>query len=154
MGADLNRVDVLKSVRLPDGKRYTVSLQRDLKAIAQQVRQRGYALIIIIDPIDAYLGKGKDSFKYADMRSVLDSLAEFAERNRVTLLAIQHLTKGQRDKAIYRGQSSIAFLATARSVLFLGTDPEDVQMIVEFRAVPPQHLCYLSSVIDHLLVLS
>ena len=31
---------------------------------------------------------------------------------------------------------------------------EDVQMIVEFRAVPPQHLCYLSSVIDHLLVLS
>ncbi len=31
---------------------------------------------------------------------------------------------------------------------------EDVQMIVEFRAAPPQHLCYLSSVIDHLLVLS
>jgi hypothetical protein len=123
LGANLNRVDVLRSVKV-NGKRHPVSLQSDLDVIGHQVSKRGYALIII-DPIDAYLGKGKDSFKYADMRSVLDPLAEFAERNRVTMLAIQHLTKGQRDKAIYRGQSSIAFLATARSVLFLGTDPND-----------------------------
>jgi len=123
--ANLNRVDVLRSVKSADGKRHAVSLQTDLEAIGHQVSKRGYAALIIIDPIDAYLGKGKDSFKYADMRSVLDPLAEFAERNRVTIVAIQHLTKGQRDKAIYRGQSSIAFLATARSVLFLGTDPND-----------------------------
>jgi hypothetical protein len=124
LGANLNRVDVLKSVKSADGKRHAVSLQTDLDLIGHQVSKRGYALIIV-DPIDAYLGSGKDSFKNPDMRAVLDPLAEFAERKRVTLLAIQHLTKSQRDRAIYRGQGSIAFLAAARSVLFVGTDPND-----------------------------
>ena len=121
--ADLNRVDVLRSVK-DRGKRRSVSLQTDLDLIELQLRERRYKLLII-DPIDAYLGSGKDSFKYADMRAVLDPLADFAQRNRITLLAIQHLTKQTRDKAIYKGQGNVAFLATARSVLFVGTDPND-----------------------------
>ncbi len=50
-------------------------------------------------------------------------------------------------------QPTMLFLSRLESIS-AGLAQEDVQMIVEFRAAPPQHLCYLSSVIDHLLVLS
>src|SRR5258708_18342640 len=45
-----------------------------------------------------------------------------AERYGVAVLAVRHLTKGSRDKAIYRGQGSIGYTAAARIVLLAGQE--------------------------------
>ena len=52
-------------------------------------------------------------------------LAAIANHNRCAILAVRHLTKGGRDKSIYRGVGSIDLTAACRSVLLVGADPND-----------------------------
>ena len=43
----------------------------------------------------------------------------------MTVIVIRHLTKGNRDRAIYRGQSTIGYNAAARVVMLVGRNPEN-----------------------------
>jgi len=124
MGADLRKIHCLTAVATSDGKTKHFSLADDLPALEGYLQSCPISLVII-DPINAYLGASIDTNKDAALRSVLTPVAELAERFRVAVLVIRHLTKGNRDKAIYRGQGSIAYVAAARSVLLAGKNPAD-----------------------------
>jgi hypothetical protein len=52
-------------------------------------------------------------------------LALMAGKYHCAIVAVRHLTKGGKDKAIYRGIGSIDFTAACRSVLLVGSDPDD-----------------------------
>ncbi len=123
MGADLTRVRVLTAVRGVDGREHFPSLVDDLPSVDELLGGGGFELVIV-DPINAYLG-GVDGFKDIDVRSALGPLGAMAERHNVSLVVIRHLTKGARDRAIYRGAGSIAYSAAARSVLLVGANPRD-----------------------------
>src|SRR5262249_31793181 len=91
--ADLKRVTILKMVREADTERM-FSLITDLAALRQKVIEIGGVLMVIIDPVTAYLGIGKvDSFRATDVRAVLGLLKEFAETLRVSVLGIMHFNK-------------------------------------------------------------
>ena len=124
LGADLTKLFCLTAIVTSDGKTKHFSLAEDLEALEDYLRTCPISLIII-DPINAYLGASIDTNRDAALRSVLTPLAELAERFVVAVLVIRHLTKGTREKAIYRGQGSIAYVAAARSVLLLGKNPQD-----------------------------
>lgn len=129
MVADLHRVAVLTAVRGEKGQEHHMSLLDDLPALELALQRGGYALVII-DPLNAYLGYSLDTHRDAALRSVLTPLAALAERRRVAVLAIRHLTKSQRDRAIYRGQGSIAYTAAARVVHLVGQHPQHAQQRV------------------------
>jgi putative DNA primase/helicase len=57
--------------------------------------------------------------------SVLSPLSQLAQRWDVAILGLCHLTKGMAVRSLYRVQGSIAFVACARSVMAIGTDPEE-----------------------------
>lgn len=80
--------------------------------------------LAIIDPIVAYMGSA-DLHKANETRAVMTSLARLAEKHQTTFLVVRHLTKGGRDKSIYRGLGSIDITAAARSALMIGPHPED-----------------------------
>jgi hypothetical protein len=80
--------------------------------------------LLIIDPVMAYLSLDIDIHKANHVRHVLARLAYLAEKYRVTMLAIRHLTKSPASKGLYRGIGSIDFTAAARSVLLAGEDGE------------------------------
>lgn len=124
MGADLGRVKALVAVRDPKGKTSHFSLVDDLEHLEGALQGGGYGLVII-DPLNAYLGTTLDTHRDAALRSVLTPLAALAERYRVAVIAVRHLTKTPRDRAIYRGQGSIAYTAAARVVHLVGFDPGD-----------------------------
>jgi hypothetical protein len=93
----------------------------DLELQIQQINPT----IIIIDPLVAYMGGSVDLHKANQVREFTARIAHLAEQYGCAIVGIRHLTKGSRDKAIYRGIGSIDLSAAARSVLHVGQDPED-----------------------------
>jgi len=83
------------------------------------------ARLVIIDPLFAYFSIKTDIHKANETRAVMSRLAAIAACRRCAILAVRHLTKGGRDKSIYRGQGSIDLTAACRSVLLVGADPSD-----------------------------
>jgi hypothetical protein len=81
--------------------------------------------LVVIDPLVAYLGADVDLHRANETRAVMSRLAILAEKYHCAIVAVRHLTKGGKDKAIYRGVGSIDFTASCRSVLLVGSDPDD-----------------------------
>ncbi len=76
-----------------------------------------------MDPISAFMGES-DTHRNSEVRAILGPLSKMAERRGIAVVGINHLTKGEA-KAINRILGSIAFVAAARAVWLVGTDPDD-----------------------------
>ena len=124
MGADLGLVTALTAVRDEEGRERLPSLVDDLQALELVLAKGGYRLVVI-DPINAYLGASLDTHRDAAIRSVLSPLAALAERCGVAVAAVRHLTKTSRDRAIYRGQGNIGYMAAARVGHLVGLNPDN-----------------------------
>jgi putative DNA primase/helicase len=124
MGADLSKIHVLTAVRCLDGKERHPSLIEHLGDLERALTERPCSLLVI-DPINAYLGSQLDTNRDAALRSVFAPLAALCERLGVACVFVLHLTKSGRDRAMYRGQGSIAYTAAARVVLLAGANPEN-----------------------------
>jgi hypothetical protein len=97
----------------------------DAKMKAQEQIEKIKPTLVIIDPIVAYMGAKVDLFRANETREIMSGLGQIAEKHRCTILAIRHLTKGGKDKSIYRGVGSIDITAAARSALMVGPHPEE-----------------------------
>jgi putative DNA primase/helicase len=124
LGADATKVEKIEMVTTVDrkGKKH-FSLTDDLVELEGMVQKTG-AKLVIIDPLNSYLGGKQDGFKDVEVRSVLDPLKEMAERLGVAVILIMHLKKGIEDEVIYGIGGSVAFPAVARSIFFCTRDPE------------------------------
>ena len=120
-GGDPARVTVLEGVRV-DGQECPFTLERDLPALEAAIRET-HAVALAVDPISGYLGT-RDSYKDSEIRGLLTPLAALAEQYGVAVVAILHLTKNAQRRLLLRAQGSIAFVAQARTVLAIGTDPD------------------------------
>jgi hypothetical protein len=120
-GADLSRVftESLAGKLSETG----LSLPKDLEPLGYRIEEVG-AKVLIIDPIVAYMAGTMDSHKDQHVRRVLRPLAQMAEDLGIAIIVVMHLNKSQTATALNRIGGSIGFVAAARSVLFLGTDPE------------------------------
>ena len=122
-GADVANVFHIDGVRGKDRTEF-LSLKDHLSELEAFFESKPDLRLFIIDPISAFMGSGCDSHVNASVRSVLGPLCELAERRRVALLGITHLSKGQA-KAINAIIGSIAFVAAARSAYLVAQDPDD-----------------------------
>lgn len=122
-GADAEQVVALQMIAGPMGRERLPTIQ-DVAALREAIKVVDAALIIL-DPLVAYLGQNVDSHRDASVRAALAGLAQLAEDTGVAVLAIRHLNKSEGSNALYRGGGSIAFTASARSVLLAGMDPAD-----------------------------
>jgi putative DNA primase/helicase len=95
--------------------------------------------LVIIDPITAYLGDA-DSHKNAEVRALLAPLAEMAASQRVSVLAVSHLTKSAGMDALLRVQGSIGFAAAARAVWGVAKDKDNPsrRLFMPLNAAPHQ----------------
>ena len=109
--ADLDRVLVIDEAK----RELTLSDERIEKAIVQNG-----ARLIILDPIQAYMGDKADMNKANEVRPIFRRLADVAERTGCAVILIGHLNKAAGGQSAYRGLGSIDFRAAARSVLLIG----------------------------------
>ena len=125
-GADLRRVRFINSIVDGDTTR-TFSLVTDLDVLRQMIEEMGDVVLVVIDPITAYLGVGKvDSRAGTDVRGVLTPLKELLEELHVGALGISHFNKKDDVKsALLRVLDSVSYVAAARHVYAVVKDPED-----------------------------
>ncbi len=81
--------------------------------------------LVVVDPLVAYCGAQTDTHRANQVRGILAPLAALSEAHGLATLAVHHLNKGASGRAIYRAQGSVDFVAGARSVLLVGSDPND-----------------------------
>ena len=110
-GADCSRVLVIDE----SDRELTLCDER----LEQAVRETG-AQLIVLDPLQAYLGDGVDMHRANEVRPVFKRLCSMAGRTGCAVILIGHMNKAQGLKSSYRGLGSIDFRAAARSVLLVG----------------------------------
>jgi RecA/RadA recombinase len=110
-GADCSRVLVIDE----SDQELTLCDER----LEQSVRETG-ARLIVLDPLQAYLGCDVDMYRANEVRPVIKRLCSMADRTGCAVILIGHMNKAQGLKASYRGLGSIDFRAAARSVLLVG----------------------------------
>lgn len=91
--------------------------------------ERTRPLVAVFDTLNTYLG-GADAFKAHEVQQVFVKFKELAKRYNCAVIVIRHLTKSGKDRAMYRGQGSIAFAALARVVCTVGILPDDNEVRV------------------------
>ncbi len=123
-GADCSKVLVI------DDREHPLSMLDERLEIA--IKETG-ARLLILDPIQAYIGSNVDINRANEIRPSMKKLGDLAEKYNCAVILIGHMNKGGVGKAIYRGLGGIDFAAAARSVLLVARDPEDESV----RAVAP-----------------
>jgi AAA domain-containing protein/primase-like protein len=125
-GANLKRVAFVNGARV-DGKDKSFNLVTDLVLLHKAIEKIGNVVLVIIDPVSAYLGVGKvDSRSATDVRGVLTPLKQLVEELHVAAIGIAHFNKKDDIKsALLRVSDSIAYVAAARHVYAVLDDPED-----------------------------
>ncbi len=77
------------------------------------------AQLVILDPLQAFLGANVDMHRANEIRPVMSHLSSLAEKYDCAIVLIGHMNKSMNNKATYRGLGSIDIPASARSVLLL-----------------------------------
>lgn len=118
------QADCTKILVIDDSEK---SLSMQDERIEQAVRKT-QAKVLVLDPIQAYLGEKVDMNRANEAREVTKHLASVAERTGCAIILIGHMNKGSGAKAAYRGIGSVDFYAIARSVLLVGKVPDDEEV--------------------------
>ena len=109
------KIRVIRKVEM-DGETRYLSLPRDLPTLRAYIEEHGIRMLVM-DPLDAFLGKDTDTYKNHDVRLALSPLEEIAEQTGCAILVISHLNKKEDAATLFRISGSIGFIAAARSVL-------------------------------------
>ena len=88
------------------------------------------ARVVILDPIQAYVGANINMNNANEVRNVMAQLGRIAEKYDCAILLVGHMNKGSGNKSSYRGLGSIDFQASARSVLIVGRIKDNPQVRV------------------------
>lgn len=119
LGADCSRVLVIDESK------------RELSLSDERIRQameKTRAKLLVLDPLQAYLGAEVDMHRANEVRPILKRLGSVAEQMGCAVVLIRHLNKMQGQKSGHRGMGSVDFQAAARSVLLVGRTKEDPQL--------------------------
>lgn len=111
VGADCERVMVIDENE--------INLTLSDKRLEQAIHQIN-AKVIVLDPIQAYLGENVDMHRANEIRPIMKRLALLAERTGCAVILVGHMNKMGGAKSAYRGLGSIDIRAAVRSVLVVG----------------------------------
>jgi putative DNA primase/helicase len=125
-GADLNKVEIVGMTKNAHGERM-FNLATDLELLRLKIEEFGDVVLVIIDPVSAYLGVGKiNNSSTTDVRAVLAPLTRLAEEKKISVIGVMHFNKkADVTNAMLRIADSLAYVAAARHVYATVDDPDD-----------------------------
>lgn len=93
------------------------------------------ARLVVLDPIQGFLGTRVDMHRANEIRPVMKHISELAEKYKCAIILIGHMNKCSMGKSTYRGLGSIDFQAAARSVLIVGRikDEPEIRVVCQTK---------------------
>lgn len=122
LSGDPNRIKLIEGVEYgdpDDGVVRGITL-RDLKILEKEIKCHKEVRLIVVDPVQSYLGEKVDAHRSNETRPVLDGLSRLCGQYGIVPLILRHCSKASTGKVLYRGLGSIDFTAAARSELIVG----------------------------------
>lgn len=110
MGADCSNVYVID-----ESQQMLTLCDRRIEDAIESVHAR----LFILDPIQAYLGSDVDMHRANEVRPLLHSFSQVAERTGCAMVLIAHIGK-KKQNALRRSLGTMDIPAAARSILFVG----------------------------------
>lgn len=123
LGIDLKRVHVLSAAKNDRGED-TAFGPDYIPKIEEHLIANEAIKLVVIDPVMAILS-GVDVHRDNEVRSALQPLVEIAQRRNVAVVVVAHTRKNKGGDPLEALAGSVAFVNLARSVLFVGRDPND-----------------------------
>ena len=98
--------------------------------------EKTHAQLMILDPMQAYLGDKVDMNRANEVRTVMKGLTKVANQTGCAIVLVGHLNKSQTANSAQRGLGSMDFRAAARSVLLVGRlkNNRDVRVMVHDKS--------------------
>lgn len=121
-GADLEKVLIID-----EGEDDPLTLVDE--RIEKAIRQNN-ARLLIIDPIQAFLGEKVDMNRANEVRPILRKIGNVAQRTGCAIVLVGHLNKATGQQSNYRNLGSVDFNAGVRSVLVIGKTKDDPNLRV------------------------
>lgn len=123
-GGDPSKVVAVSTVPDAEDNERQIAIPDDLYVIEAAIERVG-AVLVVIDPLMAFLPGDVNSHRDQDVRRALAPLARLAERTGAAVVVVRHLNKATGGNALYRGGGSIGIVGAARSGLLIAKHPED-----------------------------
>jgi hypothetical protein len=121
--ADLTRVFRI-DVSTRDGKSASLEVPADLNELRRVILE-SQAALVLLDPLLSRLGGNLDTHKDADVRQALEPLVAVADQTDTAVIGLIHVNKSVTTDPLTMLMASRAFVAVARSVVFVMIDPQD-----------------------------
>jgi hypothetical protein len=121
--ADLNKIFRVE-VENTNGTHSGFILPKDNQALQDNILENDVAMVLL-DPLMSRLAPELDTHKDGDVRRALEPLAKIAHDTKCVMLGIIHVNKSQSADPLTMLMGSRAFVAMARQVLFVMSDPEN-----------------------------
>jgi hypothetical protein len=81
-------------------------------------------VVLIVDPIQAFLGSHVDMHRANEVRPVMNGIGKIAAKYDIAVIMLCHSPKGVSDKAVHKVLGSIDLPAVARSLILAGPNPQ------------------------------
>lgn len=121
LGANLNNIFTIDD-RNTDEQGFPLSLT---DGRIEQAAEAYQPELFIFDPIQSYVGADIDFHRANEVRPILDKLIDLAKRFNCAVVLVAHMSKMTTASALDRILGSSDFRNAARSILIVGSDPED-----------------------------
>jgi hypothetical protein len=151
LGADMDRIHILIGKRADHSDSdFILTDTGILRDAIDQIRAQGGNLkLLIVDPLESFLGGTVDTYRNNEVKAALRGIIALAQKEQFTILAIQHLTKKTGITANYRISGSVAFAAAACTVWMVAKDPDNPRHCLLLNSkmnIAPKNNGYLYSI--------
>jgi hypothetical protein len=128
LGGNPSRLHIVTGAVIGEGEdaQHDAVWLSDIDALHDAL-ERTQARLMIVDPIQSYLGAAIDFHRSNETRPVLDGLARLAQQHNCGVLIARHLSKARGGRAIHAGLGSIDLTGAVRTELLAGYAAEDQQ---------------------------
>jgi hypothetical protein len=146
MGGDRKHLDIIDAVKGRMGN-VPLELPAHVRLIEEHLDKKPDIRLVIIDPLNSFVGAGMNVNSDPDVRRMLVKLHGMAKSHNIAVVIIQHLNKDETKNARYRGLGSIGFMGYVRQAIAIGVDPDDksIKVMANLKCSlrrPPASLTY------------
>lgn len=89
--------------------------------VLDEALDRTNSSLLIVDPIQSYLGAKVDMHRANEVRPIMDGLAHLAAKHQAAILIVRHFAKATGGHAIHRGLGSVDLTGVVRSEIHVGS---------------------------------